>query len=113
MLRRGWRDWLYGTKGEPTMKLSDVYKDRVRIRMHGDSELVDKSNDLGIILFRAPNRYRRLLRVPKGNAELDFIYKNDECITLQTQEYELDMPYKPIGFQATMDNDIAIAWERL
>jgi hypothetical protein len=75
-----------------------------------------------IIYMRAPNRYRKMLknsdlpvdmRDPFG---IDYPIHSEcspkqmECISAQVAEFG-EQYGKPIGFQATWDNDIAIAWE--
>lgn len=68
--------------------------------------------------MRAPNRFRKLLvdqTKPKEKRDefgLDFWFdeKNAECIERQIAEFS-EIQGKPIGFQATIDNDIAICWD--
>lgn len=68
--------------------------------------------------MRAPNRFRKLLidrERPKNERDefgLDFSMadKNAACIEMQRADFP-EVAGVPIGFQATLDNDIAIAWE--
>ena len=73
---------------------------------------------LPTIFIRAPNRYRKLLvdpaiakphRDPWG-LDLSMIDESQAAIEKQRAEFP-DIDAIPIGFQALLDNDLAIAWE--
>lgn len=70
------------------------------------------------IFIRAPNRYRKLLvnsDIPKPDRDefgLDFFMLEKSPIAIEMQRAEFPaICAEPIGFQALLDNDIAIAWE--
>lgn len=73
----------------------------------------------GLIYMRAPNRFRKLLidaALPKEDRDafgLDFSVdsKNLECVAKQRREFP-DIQGRPIGFQATWDNDVALCWDQ-
>ena len=89
--------------------MKDVIRDRVRI---GGNDLKDYTNIVGLLQFRAPNRYRKLMPVDK---EKEIMYLTEETqnkiIAKQNEEFEESLEWRPIGMGATVDNDYAIQWE--
>lgn len=73
----------------------------------------------GLHLVSAPNRYRKLLKndsVDKKHKDefgIDKDWDTQSLIAVELQNKEFpDHSGKPIGFQASIDNDICIAWEK-
>lgn len=89
------------------MTFDDVLKQRLPIK---GNDLVDYTRALGLVLLRAPNRYRKLLKKGDRDTGAEFAVAVSAAIAMQEADWPDANGYLPIGLQASIDNDWCIAW---
>ena len=97
--------------------MDDVIASRMRVI---GNDLLDLTNIAGLLLYRAPNRYRKLMRDPLRPPEARDPWGCDvnlekikpQVIEMQNIEFGIDPEWCSAGITATMDNDWALLWLR-
>ena len=84
------------------MTMSSVIANRIRVV---GNDLQDYTDVTGLLLLRAPNRYRKMISDDLRDCQ-------PHMIALQQQEFGVHQEWIAAGITATIDNDWALLWER-